>query len=145
MDKEYIESIIEFHNRKVNKYDRWDGLSVTTNKRRITLAISSVQSCCEHYGTILSEDDKSLYIGTELMSINFIDACSYDECEVLKKSRLESCDVDVLDCAFINLNTDKGKLQFAVYNNHNGYYGHDIKFIEEDISSITTELAILEG
>jgi hypothetical protein len=25
---------------------------------------------------------------------------------------------------FVNLDTDKGKLQFVAYNRHNGYYGH---------------------
>ena len=28
---------------------------------------------------------------------------------------------------FIDINTSVGKLQFAIYNTHNGYYGHEVE------------------
>ena len=30
------------------------------------------------------------------------------------------------DCVFLVLQTSKGELDFAVYNCHNGYYGHEV-------------------
>ena len=30
---------------------------------------------------------------------------------------------------FVNINTSNGLLQFAAYNNHNGYYGHNAYFL----------------
>lgn len=40
------------------------------------------------------------------------------------------------DFVFINLETNKGTLQFVLYNSHNGYYGH--------CSSITSTQLTLE-
>jgi len=31
---------------------------------------------------------------------------------------------DCGDAVFLNIRTNRGNLQFAVYNAHNGYYGH---------------------
>jgi len=30
---------------------------------------------------------------------------------------------------FVDLKTDRGKLQFVAYNEHNGYYGHEAEVI----------------
>ena len=32
---------------------------------------------------------------------------------------------------FVNINTSNGALQFAAYNEHNGYYGHEAVVISE--------------
>ena len=36
-------------------------------------------------------------------------------------------------CIFINVNTDRGTLQFKAYNNHNGYYGHMVRVHSEQL------------
>lgn len=41
----------------------------------------------------------------------------------LTLNKLDSFGIDV-ECVFIDFETSKGKLQFVLYNDHNGYYGH---------------------
>ena len=42
--------------------------------------------------------------------------------------------LDKEEVMFINIETSKGTLQFAVYNCHNGYYGHAVKVISEQLN-----------
>ena len=40
-------------------------------------------------------------------------------------------DLDAGSAMFINVETTKGLLQFAAYNEHNGYYGHGVKLVSK--------------
>ena len=35
---------------------------------------------------------------------------------------------------FVNVETDKGLLQFVAYNEHNGYYGHEACVISKHLN-----------
>lgn len=107
-----------------NDWSDTEGVKITTNRQVIQLSIDTRQSCCEQVGYFLSEDEPSEFVGAVLMGINRVD-------EALKVTELPVPvnDTDWLyngGCVFINVETDKGTLQFAAYNAHNGYYGHAV-------------------
>jgi len=102
--------------------DNYEGYVITTEDEVIKVAISSDQCCCEDWGYLSSEDDLSEFIGAELLRVNTTDT------SLLKKE----IDVDCGDIMFVNLETSAGLLQFAVYNSHNGYYGHSAVLITKE-------------
>ncbi len=123
-----MERILEIKEQSFNlgKYPNYDGYIIITDKQEIKFGISNGQSCCEHWGYFSSEDDFNDFIGSNLIEIESVDT-------VLNIGKLEQEEVDVNDCMFINVKTSNGLLQFAVYNCHNGYYGHDIKLISNQL------------
>jgi len=70
------------------------------------------QQCCEDFGYFHSFDIKDLrnFIGAKLKTIELSD-----------------------DNSFIKFKTDKGDFNITIYNNHNGYYGHEVNFIIKGI------------
>jgi hypothetical protein len=102
---------------------RWatdfEGFIIETDKQKILIGISSGQSCCESSGYLSSEDNFEEYIGARLNSITTTDT-------VLITNDVVNWDFDGGGIMFVNVETSKGTLQFAVYNSHNGYYGHSV-------------------
>ena len=119
---EKITAIIE-EEFKLSKddWESYEGVTIITDKQKIYLGISSGQCCCEDYGYITSEDDYTDYIGAEIKNVYVTDTL------------MNSIDLDMDDfdygggAIFINIETNKGTLQFVAYNAHNGYYGHDVR------------------
>lgn len=113
---------VPFHPKELS-CSSYSGFCVTTDKQEIFIAISSMQSCCENWGyLVMNDDDKEAFIGATLKEITTTDTA-------LKTKALEDLKsgyVDAGDCVFVNLETSRGTLQFAVYNAHNGYYGHEV-------------------
>jgi hypothetical protein len=80
--------------------------------------ISNYQSCCESWGHFLSEDNPAEFIGATLVDVKITD-------ELLNKKRLSELDyLDEGGVMFVDIETDRGVLQFVAYNSHNGYYSH---------------------
>jgi hypothetical protein len=107
----------------------WGGYAIETDKRTLELRIDNQQDCCEAWGWFFSEDDTQQFIGAELKEVHVVDTA-------LNKRRLEEkipYGVDEGEIMFVNLETDRGTLQFVAYNCHNGYYGH-----AAEVRSITT-------
>jgi len=129
--KETITAIEEVFNIAVTKSTRGEGFSITTTKQKITLLISNEQACCEKWGYISSEDDYSDFIGAELLSIATVD----EDFNPKILDRLEKEYVHTNSCLFINIETSKGTLQFVLYNEHNGYYGHDVYVISNQLTT----------
>lgn len=78
-----------------------------------TLTISDRgQSCCEHR-YMHTDDDLAAFAGAKFVSIEHR-GVAYD---------LPGEEYDVLDCAFVLVNTSLGTITLASYNHHNGYYG----------------------
>ena len=95
-----------------NGYDSWyEGLIIETDKGDIKLIITNSQSCCEHWGALFFEtpDDISQFIGAEIIQIEDIDI-----------KREEFIDNETQ----LRITTDNGVIQYAIYNEHNGYYAH---------------------
>jgi hypothetical protein len=117
---ETILNIQEVSDRKVGRWQTYDGYTVTTDRQVIALLISNRQSCCEHWGYFMSEDDTDEFVGAALLDLKISDTA-------LNPQKMEANDVgDVYDgdVMFVTLETDRGPLQFVAYNQHNGYYGH---------------------
>jgi hypothetical protein len=116
---EKIKSIKEINDYKEG-YSVYSGYVITTNKQIITLLISNQQSCCENWGYFLSEDDVDEFIGAILKDVTLTDT-------VLNTKYLPDYMDEDGGIIFVNLETNKGTLQFTAYNSHNGYYGHEAK------------------
>lgn len=80
-------------------------------------------------GLLQSEDDLTAYIGAELREVHLTDTA-------LNKAAVEKSDYydgdDGGGIQFVDFVTDRGTFQLAVYNSHNGYYGHGILFAKDD-------------
>ena len=105
----------------------YSGYKIHTDKQVISLLISNGQSCCEDWGYLMSEElnDGDNFIGANITSIKEVSLAD------ITKDEDED---DYFDpCIFINVNTDRGTLQFKAYNSHNGYYGHDVRVHSEQL------------
>lgn len=98
-------------------YDQEEGYRVVTDKQEILMVMDAFTSCCESWGCAMSAHMPSEFIGAELINI------------VEDDVNLTDADLDDEECCsmLINLVTDRGILQFAFYNIHNGYYGHGFR------------------
>lgn len=128
---EIIKSIVEVFDRQFDhkKYIYYDGYKLTTSEHEYYLLIDNGQCCCEEWGYFASNDDEQRFVGKELVSVEVTDVG-------LKTKNVEEYTKYGLDqdgIQFVNFKTaDADTLQIAVYNSHNGYYGHDILFIKDD-------------
>ena len=126
-----IIEIEEVHGIKLSEKDwqSYEGYRVQTDKTKVLVLVSSGQDCCESFGTLSSFEDPKEFIGAEVISVDRVDT------EYKKYAELEY-GVDQGDTIFINFETTKGTFQLAVYNQHNGYYGHDAKVLIGDTVTI---------
>ena len=108
-----------------NDLKSYDGYKVTTDQTNIFILISNRQYCCEGWGYLSSDDDLSQFMGAELKEVNLTDTG-------LNKINVEKLWINEGGIQFVDFVTNKGTFQLAVYNGHNGYYGHFIKVIIGD-------------
>ena len=129
-----IKEITEIEEHKFNN-ETYDGYSIIIYSedklKKIDILISDYQSCCEDWGYICSEDNFDDFIGSKVIEIYTTGI----EGETSIKDYMTSKYIDEDEIMFLTLKTSKGNLQFAVYNSHNGYYGHQaiIKINDEII------------
>lgn len=102
----------------ISSEDKYEGYTITTSEQVIYLGIDDYQQCCEQYGYLMSEDDISYYVGSELLNIQITDTARN------KASFSELGPEWYGGTLFIDIETSKGVLQFVAYNQHHGYYGH---------------------
>lgn len=118
---EIIKSIEEVTDYKTYNGWTYEGYVVKTENKEYFLLIQDSVSCCENFGHICSADSKEelqSFIGSELLKIELVNT-KHEKVE-LKQYTSED------EYEFVNLETNKGTLQLAVYNSHNGYYGHTV-------------------
>ena len=104
----------------------YDGYLVETETDKFYILISNGQNCCEDWGYLDTNDNSKKFIGSELLNVSIVDQ------EYNKKFLMEA-DFSVEEenqICFVTFETDKGDFQLAVYNSHNGYYGHDIIIVK---------------
>jgi hypothetical protein len=140
MKKEIIKSI-EYFQPFEGEYKGMEGYKIVTDKQEILILINNSQQCCEEWGyeacsekgILETQDDLDDYIGAEILDIEIVDT----EKDIYKSLTDRVYRFYSSNAEFVNVKTSKGKLQFAVYNAHNGYYGHKIyiKFNNEVIDS----------
>ena len=94
-----------------------EGYKIVTEKNEILLLIDGYQQCCESWGYACTDENLEDYIGAEFIKYT----------EVYSKDLDMDCDNGGM--CFLNIHTDRGILDFAVYNAHNGYYGHEATLV----------------
>lgn len=113
------------------------GFKITTNKQEILVLIDDGQSCCESWGFLSTNDDTSEFIGAKLLSIRTTDK-ALQSVDIDSRGEMTKFGVSIDSAIFVNFETSKGTLQLVVYNEHNGYYGHDIEIVSNQINLQTT-------
>lgn len=112
----------------------YDGFKITTDRQTIQLLIGAGQDCCEEWGYFLTEQDAEKFVGAELRGVKLTDTnrstrnIGQDYTGAEGDIALDSGDV-----MFVDLETDRGPLQFVAYNAHNGYYGHTALVVSEQL------------
>jgi hypothetical protein len=106
----------------------FEGVEVETDQQVIRVGIESGQQCCENAGYLLLQDDTAPFVGAELTDVRLI---SVQDVGTLANRLPEIHEGDIL---FINIETSRGPLQVAVYNEHNGYYGHNSVVVSKQLS-----------
>jgi ABC-type histidine transport system ATPase subunit len=108
-----ILSIYSDYVLKQSGYGHLYGLKIITDKGDIVLVIDSESSCCEIFGGNFLEtpDDITKYIGATLLTVKDTNDYSLNPSEFSNETQLK-------------ITTTKGVLQYAVYNEHNGWYSH---------------------
>ena len=117
-----IKGIEEVYGVKLSPYRaECEGYKVETEENTFQVLIGSRQQCCEDYGYFGSDDDLTYFVGTNLLEVNLTDTA-------LNKKSLEIGNElsRFAGIQFVDFVTSKGTFQLAVYNDHNGYYGHSI-------------------
>lgn len=109
-----------------SKYSSVAGFEVVTDKQRIKLFIDNDGLCCERWGWFWCNDDPQQFVGAEVRGVSITDTANNEA--AMKKNELDPKE-QYFDggLMFVNIDTDKGVLQFVAYNEHNGYYGHEAK------------------
>ena len=104
-------------------YSEYDGYKIKTSEHEYLILIDNGQSCCEDWGYFSSDYDFERFIGKNLLSVECTDTA-------LNVQRVKETAPYGFDCGgiqFVDFKMSDGSvLQFAVYNAHNGYYGHPI-------------------
>lgn len=104
------------------------GYKVETDLHTFCVLIDNEQLCCENWGYMTSEDDLDYFVNTELLEVKVTDTALNQK--VLTKMSDEY--VNANEIQFVDFVTDKGTFQLAVYNSHNGYYGHSIVVAKDE-------------
>jgi len=108
-------------------YSSMDGYKVETDKHTFYVLIDNEQNCCESWGYFSSEDDLRQLIDATLLEVRLTD-------KALNTKTVEESGYyeDEGGIQFVDFVTDRGTFQLAVYNAHNGYYGHGILVARDD-------------
>ena len=107
----------------------YDGYKITTDKHELCILIDNRQNCFEQWGYFSSEDDFERFIGKEIKEVNLTDvALNKEKAENTAPFGYGAGGIQFVDLVI----TDGTILQFAVYNDHNGYYGHGIIFLKDE-------------
>lgn len=106
---------------------RWIGYKLTMkDTNTIICKINNGQNCCETYGCFVQKYDDSnddwITIRDEqlhamLFKANYFSSTYY-------KKKVNVCDIET--SCYLEFDTSKGKFRFVCFNEHNGYYEHDV-------------------
>ena len=110
----------------------YEGYKINTARGDITVGIRDGQDCCETFGHIASQDDLSEYEGADLKSVKITDTALVGR-EFLPDD-IKEYGLDCGDIMFVTFETSRGSFQLAVYNSHNGYYGHEAFVLSDNFN-----------
>ena len=128
-----METIKDIKEITEEDYITMEGYEVVTDKQSIKLLIDNGQDCCERFGYFWCNDNPKDFIGATLRAVYITDT-------ELNEAKMKEHDLDQRDkyfeggVMFVNLETNKGVLQFVAYNEHDGFYGHEAKVLCEQLT-----------
>lgn len=123
-----IKSDVEFQQ---NSYKGYDGYEIKLdNGVSYFVGISNKQQCCESWGYFDTLDDLNELIGLELRDIVFTDS---NRSNSYVSEFTSEHGVEIESCLFVTINTNKGSYQLVLYNEHNGYYSHDVVLVKQGV------------
>lgn len=106
----------------------YDGYKIATTEHEYLVLIDNGQCCCESWGYFSTNDNPEDFVGETLAAVEITDKALNTK-EVEKSGYYDSAG----GIQFVNFKTARGGvLQFAVYNAHNGYYGHPIIIAKDE-------------
>jgi hypothetical protein len=117
----------------INERERMAGYKIITSNQEILLMIDNSASCCESWGWFWCNDNPRSFIGTEIKDIRLTN-------EALNQVYMSRNDLDPSEkyfdggICYVNIETNRGILQFVAYNLHNGYYGHTAKIVSKQLN-----------
>lgn len=118
---------ISFKNTKDSKYHQttYEGVVITfDDTSMLCIGIDEDQQCCESSGYITSHDCYEEFFGAEFLDYYIT---TRDLCTIENLPEIDRYDGDMM---FFTIKTNKGDLQFVAYNEHNGYYAHDVVILK---------------
>ncbi len=117
------------------KFDVAHGYRITLeNGYTIYAYIAGEVQCCETLGYFMSEDEPDEFIGSTLHSVTVTD-------DKLKNYEIFEGSFEG-NIMFVTLETSAGRLQFVVYNRHNGWYGHHAYMVFIDTTDNNSAIVI---
>lgn len=122
-----------YHIPGSDRFSWYDGVLIEYEDGTASFfGIKDGQQCCESFGYINWQEDTDFndYIGAEVRNISFVESSGNKEFIDWIGDDGIGTGIDIDDCMFFDVETDKGDLNFAVYNHHNGYYGHSVWYVE---------------
>jgi hypothetical protein len=134
--KETIISINEDGFTKPSRFEwssgeGFDGLNIVTSDQTIQIGVSNFGQCCERWGCFFTTDDNPQdFIGACVLGISITDTC-------LSTKKIDDLEGEETSVMFVNIDTNLGRLQYACYNSHNGYYGHEAVVISKQLNHAT--------
>ena len=107
----------------------FDGYLVITDKHTFAVLIDNHQQSCENWGYMHSEDDLEKFIGADLYEIKLTDIARNvhklkEICPYVKADQIQ----------FVDFKTTKGTFQLVAYNEQNGFYGHKIIVLQDQVA-----------
>jgi hypothetical protein len=104
----------------------WMGYKFTMSDKtkNITCKIDNSAKCCEKWGAY-TKSKLSEFIGAEYRGMNV--------------SKIKKDEYDFMRIIDVTIQTNRGDIVIHVYNEHNGFYSHDV-FIEWDTGKRTIAL-----
>ena len=120
-----IEVIVDHEETRPD--DTYTGVCINTTQQTIKCLITNFASCCEEFDVQLHNADNLRahdMIGAEIESVSWGDKIAGQFDFDTGGPRPSSCAYD--DTAIVNVVTNKGLFQLIAFNEHNGYYPHDV-------------------
>lgn len=113
---ETIVSIEECTFTHSNQWASYDGYIIKTTLQEIKVGISNGQSCCEQWGYCSTLDNPEEFIGARLKEVKITNTALETATFTGEYSG---------NTMFVTIETSEGTFQLVMYNDHNGYYGHE--------------------
>lgn len=113
---EYIKEI-----KELDRTTGMDGFMVVTSEQKITLGISNRIKCDEQWGHFWCNDDVSEFIGERVIGVTLTNEALNSRKVAMQ---MPYYGIDLGGFMFVNIETDRGILQFVCYNSHDGFCGH---------------------